>query len=426
MKVAWNKELKKLAAMFLACLCTCILALNLCMAAYRNQMRTEYGNLLAAVFGNVAASYPEVAEEELVHVLNSQDNAEFGADILVRYGILKESADGSFAGQERLFARLCAGVNLFLILLFCGMGILLYLYFGKRQEKIQGLTGYMEALNRRNYRLDVENNADDELSGLRNELYKLTVLLKEQAERALEQKRRLSDAMADISHQLKTPLTSATVLLDNLSENMDMDEATRRCFLGEATRQLTGMSWLVTTLLKLSRLDAGVVEMERGWISGKTLAEDVLRRLEIAAEWKGITFSVELPEDIRLFVDRKWTEEALLNIVKNAIEYSPEGGAVEISGEVNEVYMQIAVRDHGKGITQEEREKLFRRFYRGDCVREDSIGIGLALAREIVERQGGHLSADSHRGGGTVFRLRFLCGDQDIHKKIQNVTEMSF
>ena len=148
--------------------------------------------------------------------------------------------------------------------------------------------------------------------------------------------------------------------------------------------------------------------------------------MEIAAEWKGITFSVELPEDIRLFVDRKWTEEALLNIVKNAIEYSPEGGVVEISGEVNEVYMQIAVRDHGKGITQEEREKLFRRFYRGDCVREDSIGIGLALAREIVERQGGHLSADSHRGGGTVFRLRFLCGDQDIHKKIQNVTEMSF
>lgn len=305
-------------------------------------------------------------------------------------------------------------MNLFLLLLFCGMGILLYLYFGKRQERIQGLTGYMEALNRRNYRLDVENNADDELSGLRNELYKLTVLLKEQAKRALEQKRRLADSMADISHQLKTPLTSATVLLDNLSENMDMDRATRQRFLGEATRQLTGMSWLVTTMLKLSRLDAGVVELERGWIPGKTLAEDVLRRLEIAAEWKGITFSVEIPEDIGLFVDRKWTEEALLNIVKNAIEYSPDGGIVEISGEVNEVYMQIAVRDHGKGITQEEQKKLFRRFYQGDCAREDSIGIGLALAREIVEKQGGCLTADCHRDGGTVFRIRFLCRDLDI------------
>ncbi len=414
MKVAWNKELKKLAAMFLTCLCMCILTLNLCMVVYRNQMRTEYCNLLAAVFGNVAAAYPEVAEEELVLILNRQDNVEFGADILGRYGILKEYAGTSFTGQERLFARLCAGVNLFLLLLFCGMGILLYLYFGKRQERIQGLTGYMEALNRRNYRLDVENNADDELSGLRNELYKLTVLLKEQAKRALEQKRRLADSMADISHQLKTPLTSATVLLDNLSENMDMDRATRQRFLGEATRQLTGMSWLVTTMLKLSRLDAGVVELERGWIPGKTLAEDVLRRLEIAAEWKGITFSVEIPEDIGLFVDRKWTEEALLNIVKNAIEYSPDGGIVEISGEVNEVYMQIAVRDHGKGITQEEQKKLFRRFYQGDCAREDSIGIGLALAREIVEKQGGCLTADCHRDGGTVFRIRFLCGDLDI------------
>ena len=114
---------------------------------------------------------------------------------------------------------------------------------------------------------------------------------------------------------------------------------------------------------------------------------------------------------MKLYVDRKWTEEALLNIVKNAIEHSFEGGAVEISGEENEVYRQIAVRDHGEGIGPEERRNLFRRFYQGNAVREDSIGIGLAMAREIVERQGGYLSVDSCRDGGTVFLFRFLHGN---------------
>ena len=233
------------------------------------------------------------AEEELVSILNREGNEALGAEILGRYGILEGYAGASFAGQERQLGMLYAGMNLFLILLFSCTGILLYRYFKKRQERISGLAGYMEALNRRGYRVEVEDNADDELSGLRNELYKLTVYLKEQAEAAMTQKRMLADALADISHQLKTPLTSATVLLDNLSENMDMDRATRQRFLAEATRQLTGMSWLVTTVLKLSKLDAGMVELERTWISGKALVEDVERRLEIAAEWKGISFSLD-------------------------------------------------------------------------------------------------------------------------------------
>ncbi len=406
--MVWNKEMKRLAGMFLACFCMGILAMNLCVAVYGNHMRAEYNSLLATVFGAVSAAYPEVSEEELVHTLNSGGNEALGAEILGRYGILAEYAGSSFAGQERQLGVLCAGMNLFLVLAFACTGALLYGYFKKRQHRIAGLADYMEALNRSSYRMEVEDNGDDELSGLRNELYKLTVFLKEQAEGAMTQKRMLADALADISHQLKTPLTSATVLLDNLSENLDMDQATRQRFTVEATRQLTGMSWLVTTVLKLSKLDAGVVELERAWISGKALVEDVVQRLEIAAEWKGISFSLDLPESLRLLVDRKWTQEALLNIIKNAIEHSPDGGTVEISGEENEVYAQIAVRDHGEGMTKEEQRKLFRRFYQGNYAREDSMGIGLSLAREILEKQNGHITVDSR--GGTVFTLRFLHG----------------
>ncbi len=409
-KMVWNKEMKRLGGVLLACFCAGALAMNLCMAICGMHMRADYNTLLAAVFGNVSAAYPEVAEEELVRMLNRQGNEALGAEILGRYGILEGYADSSFAGQEKQFGALHEGVNLILALFFLILSILLYSYFKRRQERISGLADYVEALNRGSYRMEVEDNSDDELSGLRNELFKLTVFLREQAEGALTQKRMLADALADISHQLKTPLTSATVLLDNLSENMDMDQATRQRFLAEATRQLTGMSWLVTTVLKLSKLDAGVVEMERAWTEAGTLVHEVLQRLEIAAEWKGISFSTDIPEDIRLFVDRKWTGEALLNIVKNAIEHSPEGSTVEISGIRNEVYVQIAVRDYGVGMSREEQRMLFRRFYQGNAAREDSIGIGLSLAREIVEKQGGQITVDFHRDGGTVFLLRFLQG----------------
>ena len=290
------------------------------------------------------------------------------------------------------------------------------MYLGRRQRRISDLESYMGALHREGYRLDVEDNEDDELSGLRNEIYKLTVLLKEQADRAAGQKRALADSMADISHQLKTPLTSMTVLMDNLSEDNDMDPVTRQRFMSEITYQLTGMSWLITMMLKISRLDAGVVELERERLKVLDLVEEALKRLEITAEWNGVSFMLEIPQEASVFTDRKWTGEALVNIIKNAIEHSPRESKVKITAEENEVYTKISVRDYGKGITEEERDKLFRRFYHGASAREDSIGIGLALAKEIVEKQGGYISVDSQEEKGTTFVIKFLKGRQSAVK----------
>lgn len=266
----------------------------------------------------------------------------------------------------------------------------------------------MEALQRDGYRLELQDNADDELSELRNEIYKLTVFLKEQAVRASGQKKALADSMADISHQLKTPLTSMTVLMDNLSDDIDMDPITRRHFMSEITYQLTSMSWLIAAMLKISRLDAGVVEMERESLGMAELVRESLQKVEVAAEWSQISFTLDIPEEARLVADRKWTAEALSNLVKNAVEHSPMGSSVIISAEENEVYTEISVRDQGEGIPEEERKRLFDRFYRGASAREDSAGIGLALAKEIIEKQGGHVSLESERGKGTRFVVRFL------------------
>lgn len=406
--MVWNRELKKFAFVILAVMAVSFLITNVSILLYSDYVRAQYNGFLAAVFGNLLETYPEVPEEELVRVLEDHGNQVQGEIVLARYGVFGKYGSDSFGTQERQLLFLHAGVNISLFLIFFVFCIAIYLYMKKRQKRILALTFYMQALNRKGYKLEIEENEDDELSGLRNEIYKLTVFLKEQAKRALAQKQALADSVTDISHQLKTPLTSAIVLLDNLSENLNMDVRTRRHFISEITNQITGISWLLTAMMKLSRLDAGVVKLQSSRFELRAFVEETLGRLEIAAELKQISFSVEMPEGAVLYADRKWTAEALLNLVKNAIEHSPAGSLVKISGEDNDVYTQIAVRDYGAGITREEQEKLFRRFYNGSSAREDSMGIGLALAKEIVEKQGGYISVDSRMGKGTVFVMRFV------------------
>lgn len=187
-----------------------------------------------------------------------------------------------------------------------------------------------------------------------------------------------------------------------------MDHITRQRFLSEVRRQLTGMSWLIATMLKLSRLDAGVVELKRVLLDAGVLVERCFEKLQTTAEWREVRLEAELQPGASLTVDENWTEEALCNIVKNAIEHSPAGGKVQVVTQENEVYTEIRVQDGGPGISQEEREKLFQRFYRGEGADRDSIGIGLALAKAVVEQQHGHIQVESQEGEGTVFSLKFM------------------
>ncbi len=407
MKLRWNEELKKV----LLCLCIFValslVLLNLGLGIFRNQMRRDYTTLAAGVLENVLRLYPQVSEEELLQLLDQPETTGEGEALLARYGIFTEYGSRTLEGKEKRLHFFVLGMNLFLagILALGAGGILIYLR--RRQQRIRELQHYMERLSRGDYCLELEENGDDELSGLRNEIYRLTVLLKESA--ALEQRRRraLADSVADISHQLKTPLTSMTILMDNLLADQEMDKITRHHFLSEVSRQLTGMSWLIATMLKLSRLEAGVVELGREPVEAARLVEECASRLQTAAEWRDVSLEMRL-QGASLTADEKWTLEALCNIVKNAIEHSPGGSRVQIETAENEIYTEIRVTDSGTGISREERQKLFQRFYRGGNAAEDSVGIGLALAKEVVEQQHGHIQVDSEEGKGTVFSLKFM------------------
>ncbi len=410
MEFVWNWEIKKLILIMGMIFLCGLFVLQMILGSYSEYFRKQNHRVLAAFFGATAAYYPEVSEEELIQVLNlqSEENIARGEMVLARYGVFQEYGSESFAMQQKGIHFLYIGIYLFIAAWGLVTSVVFILYLRKRQDRIRELEAYMNILNQDGYRLDLEDNSDDELTGLRNEIYKLTVLLKEQAKRATEQRCVLSKSMENISHQLKTPLTSVTILANNLADNPEMDVLTRQRFLSEITYQLNDMSWLITTMLKLSRLEAGVIALQPEYCRMEAIVEETVQKLEIAAEWKQITIITDLPEKAGLWLDVKWTVEALVNIVKNAMEYSLPGGVVEITGEENEVYTQIAIRDYGEGITEEECKKLFQRFYRGNKTKEDSYGIGLSLAKEIIEREGGMIHVDSKAGDGTILRIRFL------------------
>ena len=408
MKFYWNWEVKRLTAMFVIILFMGGLCSNLVIDRYCSAINREFNLAMASMLDSVKQAYPNTSEEELIRLLTGSGESGTGERLLGQYGIFLEEKGVTFTGLKEKEAVFCGILAMVFLLTGCSFLILLFIYLIHRQKEIGKLCNYMDEVGRGNFSLDVSHNRDDELSGLKNELYKLTVFLKEQAKTATDNRKALADAVADISHQLKTPLTSVTVLVDNLWENQDMEPAVRNRFLREISRQLSGMSWLIAALLKLSRLDAGVVELEHHPLSVRALIEKVYRKLELPAEWRQVELRLQISEEIRIRGDEQWLTEAFLNLVKNAVEHSNAGGEVLVTAEENDVYTLVTVRDFGEGIRPEEQKHLFERFYRGRSAGTDSVGIGLSLAKEIITRQEGYITVESDRESGTVFLIKFI------------------
>lgn len=405
----WNKEVKRLIISLAMVLLLGIIFCGVVMDIYCGAINKEFNLAVASMLDCLQEAYPEASGEELMEILGQGgDGSGKGEELLGKYGIFPGEAGSAFpviGKKEGLYFSIFSFGGL---LTAGGVFFVLLAYLARRQREIGQICTYMDEVGRGNFSLDMSDNRDSELSSLKNELYKLTIFLKEQAREAVENRKALADAMADISHQLKTPLTSVTVLVDNLTENQNMDIATRNRFLREISNQLSGVTWLVATLLKLSRLDAGVVELERKPLELKLLVEETCGKLELLAEWRQVELVMEIPGTIWISGDTQWLTEAFLNLVKNAIEHSVPGGKVELTAEENEVYTLVTVRDYGEGMDAEEQRHLFERFYRGRSAGADSVGIGLALSKEIIARQGGYITAESGEGQGTAFFIKFI------------------
>jgi signal transduction histidine kinase len=283
------------------------------------------------------------------------------------------------------------------------VGFLCLIYTVRRYRSIEHLNAYLQRLSHGEKSLDIRDNAEGELSILKNEIYKVTAALTEQAGLLSKDKRELVNALTDISHQLKTPLTAIGVMAD-LLDNDELPSEKRQEFLENMRVSINRMEWLVLTLLKLTRLDAGAVEIKREPVLLSSLIERALSPLLIPVEVREQTVSIS-GQDIFVVCDLEWTAEALGNIIKNAVENTPVGGHIKITYGKNPIYIFIIVHDGGSGIDKADLPHLFKRFYRGRHASRESAGIGLSMSLAVMRKQNGDIEAANDKG--SVFTLKF-------------------
>lgn len=309
-----------------------------------------------------------------------------------------------FAGIGFYFDTICGVIILFASLIF----ILIFIIFTrKRYRKVESLSQQLDAMLHSNSSGDFSDYMEGELAILQNELAKLTRRLAEQNQALENDKKYLADAMADISHQLRSPLTSIRLLLTLLKEPALFNEK-RLESLRELSLLIDRMDWLIETLLKLSSMDAGTITFHQTETSVKELLSTAAAPLLIPLELRDIQYHETIePKDFSFSTDLRWTAEALGNILKNCMEHTPSGGRIDVTVTDNPIYVSIVIEDNGSGFLPEDIPHLFERFYKGKNATGQSIGIGLSLSRMIVSKENGTLKAENRKEGGARFILKF-------------------
>ena len=291
-------------------------------------------------------------------------------------------------------------LSLLLMLVFC---ISTY----KRYQRISSLADDIDQVLHGDSSIDFDSYSEGELSILHSEIYKMTVRLREQQQKLLSDKEYLADSLADISHQIRTPLTSINLLVERLSATGLTDEC-RHQLANELYELLGRIDWLITTLLKISKLDAGTVQFNKETVSLEMLINKSCAPLLIPIELRGQELIIRAEGDF--YGDSAWTSEAVGNIVKNCMEHTPDGGRIEINAVETALYSEIVIKDNGTGISPEDLPHIFERFYKGKDSDGKSFGIGLALSRMIIAGQKGTVKAENRKNAGAMFTIRFYKG----------------
>lgn len=364
----------------------------------------NFNKNIASIIDVIQSKYPEISTDEIIGILNSekipQNNSlkKYGIDLEKNTVILENNKINNKFIKIEIILLITTSVSLLIVFI---------LYERKQDKEIDKITKYLEAINDKNYTLKIDENSEEELSILKNELYKVTVMLRENASNTLKDKINLKRALEDISHQLKTPLTSILIILDNLIDNPEMDYQTRVEFLHDLKRETTRIQSLIQSILKLSKFDSNTIQFIKQDIYLKQIIDEAIKNTGSLADLKNIKINVEGNKKIKLNCDLLWQIEAITNILKNCIEHSKENTQIDIKYNNNSVYSYITITDYGEGISKEDLPHIFERFYRGKNSSNESIGIGLSLSKTIIESNNGIVSVESN-SDKTTFIIKYF------------------
>lgn len=387
-------ELKKyIISTLIVFICLFVLFLFLNIYEYKTYTK-NFNNKISAIINVIKKDYPKITDKEIIKIINN-DTLKTN-DFFNKYGI-DVNNKSILIKNDRDYHKFLA-INLSFLTITVVILLIIYIRYNYKKEKdIKDIIKCIEQINKKNYEIQIDSISEDELSILKNEIYKTTIMLKEAAENSSKDKLNLKKSLEDISHQLKTPLTSILVMLDNIIEDSNMEEKIRNDFIVDIKRNVLNINFLVQSLLKLSKFDANTVHFVKQENDLKTIIEESIKNVSTLCDLRNINIKLNIKENSKIICDDKWQIEALTNIIKNAIEHSKNNSNIIINIENNNVYSMIEVIDFGEGIAKKDIKHIFERFYKCKNTKTDSIGIGLALAKTIIEEDKGTISVESNK-----------------------------
>lgn len=292
-----------------------------------------------------------------------------------------------------------------LALIILGLIIFILLQKRRQERQLQELIEYLTKVQDFSELPGMREINEGRMGILQSEIYKVVTILKQEYSAEHKQKKYMSDMMSDISHQFKTPLTAIS-LMTELLMNPEVSEQHRLEYAARIDSQVGKMTWLIKNLLTLSQLEAGVLEMKSEQIPLADMMSEIESSLEIMAEASEVELKFTTPEALIIKGDKHWLREALTNIIKNSIEHTASGGYVRVTSGDNNIFTCITITDNGKGIAREHLPHIFERFYKADNTSKNSVGIGLAMAKQIISLHGGTIEVESEVNKGTTFTIK--------------------
>lgn len=379
------------------------IVLNILISIHEYKIyRNNINNNLESIISLIETKYPSITKNEIMEILNSKSNT---TNIFKEYGIDIDNTS-IILENDKYYNSFIVLNTLYIFIIIIVLLIIFLIYIKNKDKDIKDITKYIEEINKGNYELKINSISEDELSILKNEIYKTTIKLKEAYINTNNDKLSIKKSLEDISHQLKTPLTSILIMLDNLIDDPNMDINTRQDFITDIKRQVVNINFLVQNLLKLSKFDSNTIHFIKENNKLSNILKEAIKNVSTLCDLKDIKIIINGDDESTIYSDFKWEVEALTNILKNSIEHTKDKKEILVDYNTNNVYSIIKIKDYGVGIAHDDLKHIFERFYKGKNSSPDSIGIGLSLAKAIINEDNGIISVESN-SNGTTFIIKY-------------------